>query len=76
MGLEGYGLTVTGREPIHIEPTDHNREYLETKRSKLGHILPELVEPALGDGGTAPVGGLPRNPPEAGEAELGARREA
>jgi 3,4-dihydroxy 2-butanone 4-phosphate synthase/GTP cyclohydrolase II len=76
VGLEGYGLTVTGREPIHIQPTDHNRDYLETKRSKLGHILPELVEPALGDGGTARVGPAFANPPEADEAELGAQREA
>jgi len=51
VGLEGYGLTVTGREPIEMPPTPHNRHYLETKRSKLGHILPELVEPAIGDGG-------------------------
>jgi len=49
VGLEGYGLSVTGREPIEIEPTHHNRTYLETKRSKLGHILPAPVEPALGD---------------------------
>lgn len=49
VGLEGYGLRITGREPIEIEPTHHNRTYLETKRSKLGHILPAPVEPALGD---------------------------
>jgi 3,4-dihydroxy 2-butanone 4-phosphate synthase/GTP cyclohydrolase II len=54
VGLEGYGLRITGREPIQIQPTDHNRDYLEAKRSKLGHILPEAVEPALGDSpGTA-----------------------
>ncbi len=73
VGLEGYGLEVTGREPIHVEPTAHNREYLETKRSKLGHILPELVEPALGDGNYTPA---PPDPPEAEAAELGAEREA
>ncbi|MFW5947452.1 MAG: bifunctional 3,4-dihydroxy-2-butanone-4-phosphate synthase/GTP cyclohydrolase II [Gemmatimonadota bacterium] len=72
VGLEGYGLTITGREPIHIEPTDHNRDYLETKRSKLGHILPELVEPALGDGSRLSL----ERPPEAAEAELGAETEA
>jgi 3,4-dihydroxy 2-butanone 4-phosphate synthase / GTP cyclohydrolase II len=49
VGLEGYGLRITGREPIEIEPTHHNRSYLETKRSKLGHILPVAVDPALGD---------------------------
>jgi 3,4-dihydroxy 2-butanone 4-phosphate synthase/GTP cyclohydrolase II len=49
VGLEGYGLTITGREPIHVEPTAHNRGYLETKRTRLGHILP-AVDPAMGDG--------------------------
>ncbi|MFW6206192.1 MAG: bifunctional 3,4-dihydroxy-2-butanone-4-phosphate synthase/GTP cyclohydrolase II [Gemmatimonadota bacterium] len=76
VGLEGYGLTITGREPIHIEPTPHNRGYLETKRSKLGHILPELVEPALGDGSRLALDGPDDGPPEATEAELGAEREA
>jgi 3,4-dihydroxy 2-butanone 4-phosphate synthase / GTP cyclohydrolase II len=39
VGLEGYGLKITGREPIQITPTDHNRSYLDTKRDKLGHLL-------------------------------------
>ncbi|MCA9738039.1 MAG: bifunctional 3,4-dihydroxy-2-butanone-4-phosphate synthase/GTP cyclohydrolase II [Gemmatimonadota bacterium] len=39
VGLEGYGLTVAGREPLHISPDDHNRRYLEAKRAKLGHLL-------------------------------------
>ncbi|HUP87779.1 MAG TPA: GTP cyclohydrolase II, partial [Longimicrobiales bacterium] len=41
VGLEGYGLKITGREPIQIAPTQHNKQYLETKRTKLGHLLPE-----------------------------------
>jgi 3,4-dihydroxy 2-butanone 4-phosphate synthase / GTP cyclohydrolase II len=49
VGLEGYGLSVSGREPIEVEATRHNRTYLETKRSKLGHIMPTLIDPALGD---------------------------
>src|SRR5687768_10370952 len=40
VGLEGYGLKITGREPIQITPSQHNREYLDTKRDKLGHLLP------------------------------------
>jgi 3,4-dihydroxy 2-butanone 4-phosphate synthase/GTP cyclohydrolase II len=47
VGLEGYGLTITGREAIQVEPTVHNRGYLETKRTRLGHILPEPVESKL-----------------------------
>jgi 3,4-dihydroxy 2-butanone 4-phosphate synthase/GTP cyclohydrolase II len=39
VGLEGYGLRVTGREPIQVVPGAFNRGYLETKRSKLGHLL-------------------------------------
>jgi 3,4-dihydroxy 2-butanone 4-phosphate synthase/GTP cyclohydrolase II len=39
VGLEGYGLKITGREPLRVEAGDFNREYLATKRTKLGHIL-------------------------------------
>lgn len=44
VGLEGYGLKITGREPIQIAATTHNRQYLDTKREKMGHLLTE--EPA------------------------------
>ena len=46
VGLEGYGLKVTGREPIQVTPGPHNRNYLETKRAKLGHLLIDDVRPA------------------------------
>ena len=39
VGLDGYDIEITGREPLRIEPGEHNERYLETKRSKLGHIL-------------------------------------
>jgi 3,4-dihydroxy 2-butanone 4-phosphate synthase/GTP cyclohydrolase II len=39
VGLEGYGLKVSERVPISVGATDHNREYLETKRDKLGHLI-------------------------------------
>lgn len=51
VGLEGYGLEVTGREPLEIEPTEDNRTYLDTKRDKLGHILGEPLGPRLVEGG-------------------------
>jgi 3,4-dihydroxy 2-butanone 4-phosphate synthase/GTP cyclohydrolase II len=38
-GLEGYGLKVVDRVPIITEPNPHNVRYLETKRTKLGHLL-------------------------------------
>ncbi len=39
VGLEGYGLEITGREPIQVEAGEFNREYLAAKKTKLGHIL-------------------------------------
>ena len=38
-GIEGYGLTVVEELPIRIEPSEHNRKYLATKKAKLGHRL-------------------------------------
>ncbi len=42
-GLEGYGLKIVGRVPLQTTPTDHNKHYMDTKRSKLGHILDEVA---------------------------------
>lgn len=44
VGLEGYGLKVTGREPIEIEPIPENLAYLQCKKDKLGHMLGLLSE--------------------------------
>jgi 3,4-dihydroxy 2-butanone 4-phosphate synthase/GTP cyclohydrolase II len=41
VGLEGYGLKITGREPIQVAAGEHNRAYLDAKRDKLGHLLIE-----------------------------------
>ena len=41
VGLDAYGLKITGREPLQVLPTDHNRRYLATKQEKLGHLLAE-----------------------------------
>jgi 3,4-dihydroxy 2-butanone 4-phosphate synthase / GTP cyclohydrolase II len=46
VGLEGYGLTITGREPLQVAPGAFNRSYLDTKRSKLGHLLLDEERPA------------------------------
>ncbi len=43
-GLEGYDLEIIENVPIEIEPNEHNRFYLETKKIKMGHTL-ELVNP-------------------------------
>lgn len=39
VGLDGYDIEITGRVPLQVEPGEHNERYLETKRSKLGHLL-------------------------------------
>jgi 3,4-dihydroxy 2-butanone 4-phosphate synthase/GTP cyclohydrolase II len=39
IGLEGYSLTIIGREPLKVTAGEHNEKYLATKRSKLGHLL-------------------------------------
>ena len=38
-GLASYGLEITGRVAIEIEPNPENVRYLETKRERMGHDL-------------------------------------
>ncbi len=50
VGIEGYGLRVTGREPIQIPPNVHNLRYIRAKKEKLGHLLDlRRTHPSLGD---------------------------
>jgi 3,4-dihydroxy 2-butanone 4-phosphate synthase/GTP cyclohydrolase II len=39
VGLAGYGLQIVETVPIRIEANPHNKAYLRTKRTKLGHKL-------------------------------------
>jgi len=39
VGLSGYGLQIVEQVPIEIEPNEFNRNYLKTKKEKLGHRL-------------------------------------
>jgi len=39
IGLESYGLKVIESVPLLVEPTEHNINYLKTKKDKLGHLL-------------------------------------
>jgi 3,4-dihydroxy 2-butanone 4-phosphate synthase/GTP cyclohydrolase II len=41
VGLDGHGLEVVDREPIEIPAHAKNRQYLEAKRDKLGHLILE-----------------------------------
>lgn len=53
IGLKGYGLAVVGRVPVISPITKENQKYLETKRTKMGHVygsdlpgsLPEFANP-------------------------------
>ncbi len=45
VGLDAFGLELVERVPIEVSPNDHNRRYLETKRDKMGHILPGMATP-------------------------------
>jgi 3,4-dihydroxy 2-butanone 4-phosphate synthase/GTP cyclohydrolase II len=54
-GLEGHGLQVVERVPLSAGVHEANRRYLETKRDRLGHLLPahlaegSLLAPGLSD---------------------------
>jgi len=39
VGLEGFGLEMVERVPIVAPPRDENRRYLDTKKTRLGHLL-------------------------------------
>jgi 3,4-dihydroxy 2-butanone 4-phosphate synthase/GTP cyclohydrolase II len=38
-GLEGYGLEIVERVPLHVAPNHENISYLRAKQEKLGHLL-------------------------------------
>ena len=39
VALEGYGLELVERVPLELPPHKENREYLRTKKLKMGHLL-------------------------------------
>ncbi|PRY27469.1 bifunctional 3,4-dihydroxy-2-butanone-4-phosphate synthase/GTP cyclohydrolase II [Pseudosporangium ferrugineum] len=41
-GLEGYGLTITGREAMPVRLHPENVRYLRTKRDRMGHLFEAL----------------------------------
>ena len=51
-GLEGYGLEIVERVPLHVLPNAENIRYLRTKQEKLGHLLD------IEDAGEEELGGV------------------
>ncbi len=40
-GLDGFGLTIEGREPLHVPVHPEAEHYLKTKRDRMGHLIPD-----------------------------------
>lgn len=43
-GLQGHGLEIVERVPIVTTPTPYSQRYMETKRAKMGHQLPDPTD--------------------------------
>lgn len=39
VGLEAYGLEIVENVPVEVEPNEHNRRYMLTKKERMGHNL-------------------------------------
>ena len=39
VGLKGYGITIHGRTPLLVVGNQENKNYLKTKKEKMGHLL-------------------------------------
>ena len=48
--MEGLGITVAERVPLLVNRNAFNQHYLNTKQSKLGHMMTPETAPALEDG--------------------------
>lgn len=51
VGLEGYGLQIVERVPLHPTVHPENKSYLDAKREKMGHLLEEIQESQSGEDG-------------------------
>jgi 3,4-dihydroxy 2-butanone 4-phosphate synthase/GTP cyclohydrolase II len=47
LSLESYGIPVAERVALTPRPNDHNLGYLQTKRDRMGHDLPDLGGPVV-----------------------------
>jgi 3,4-dihydroxy 2-butanone 4-phosphate synthase/GTP cyclohydrolase II len=60
VGLEGYGLHIVERVPLHPTVNAENKGYLDTKRDKMGHLLAKDELLAENKNGQAPKSPRPR----------------
>ncbi len=44
-GLDGFGLEIAEIVPLPVAPNPHNARYLDTKRRRMGHLLPPQETP-------------------------------
>lgn len=43
-GIAGYGLEILDQIPLQTTSTSHNKKYLDTKRTRMGHLLAAEVD--------------------------------
>jgi GTP cyclohydrolase II len=53
--LQRHGVKIVRRIPLVVAPTSQNREYLETKRRKMGHLLDYEQRDAIVESPEGPV---------------------
>ncbi len=41
-GLKDFGLEITERVPIEIDPQEYDRKYMKTKQERMGHIFKKI----------------------------------
>ena len=39
VGISGFGIEIVERVPVEVSVNDENREYMLTKKLRMGHIL-------------------------------------
>ena len=49
-GLQGFGLTVVERVPLHLDVHPEAEQYLRTKRDRMGHLFPDDLTAATPGG--------------------------
>ncbi|HPM78710.1 MAG TPA: bifunctional 3,4-dihydroxy-2-butanone-4-phosphate synthase/GTP cyclohydrolase II [bacterium] len=49
VGLSGYGLNIVERVPIEVPLTEETKRYMETKATKMGHLLAQVNNGARGE---------------------------